>query len=325
MTLKNKRTIVILSIIFLLLPNNLAPFGFHAHRIINRKAVFTLPPELLPLYRKHIEYITERSIDPDRRAHAIPNEAPRHYIDIDYYGDNPFEIVPRDWEEAEKKFSKDTLIKYGVIPWHINEVMNRLTNAFKSKNIDMILYNSAHIGHYIADACTPLHTTLYYNGRTDKQKGIHALWESRLPELFADNYDYFVGRAEYIESPLDKAWELIKISHKKVEDIFLIYDKLYNNMPSDLIYSHEMRGQSYTRPYSGDFSEAFHENMNGMVEKQMRLAVKTVGSYWYTAWINAGQPDLMKLVEKEVSDKHKKELKSKKDKWKKKSNIKQNR
>ncbi len=36
--------------------------------------------------------------------------------------------------------------------------------------------------------------------------------------------------------------------------------------------------------------------MKGMVEKRMRAAILAVGSYWYSAWVDAGQPDLNKLI-----------------------------
>jgi len=307
---------LIIFAVAIILPADLFSFGFFAHRKINRMAVFTLPPEMLPFYRKHIEYLTERSIDPDRRAHVVPGEAQRHYIDIDHYDDDPFGIVPRKWEDAIEKYTEDTLQKYGVIPWHIEVMMRRLTYAFRNSDVDGILYNSAHLGHYIADACTPLHTTLHYNGRTPEQKGIHALWESRLPELFADNYNYFVGKAEYVSSPLDRAWEIIKISHNKVNTIYDIYDYLYNAMSRDMIFAHEMRGQSFVRTYSRKFSKKFHDEMNGMVERQLQLAVKSVGDFWYTAWVNAGQPELLELLDEKISEEHRKKLEKQKKKWK---------
>ena len=127
----------------------------------------------------------------------IKEEAPRHYIDIDHYGQNPFQVMPRKWTDAVEKFSEDTLLTYGIVPWHIQTVYNRLVKVFEEKDIDYILKNSADLGHYVSDAHVPLHTTENYNGQLTNQKGIHAFWESRLPELFPDNYDYLVGTAEY--------------------------------------------------------------------------------------------------------------------------------
>lgn len=305
----------LLGLFLLLIPCSSHPFGFHAHRLINRMAVFTLPPEMLPLYKHHVEFISERSIDPDRRAHAVAGEAPRHYIDIDHFGEDPFAIMPRHWDDAVDMFTEDTLMQYGVLPWHIDRMMHRLTRAFRTGDIDQILLVSAHLGHYVADASTPLHTTRYYNGKTASQRGIHALWESRLPELYANRYDFFTGRAEYIHDPLAMAWHLIALSHAQVEPIYRVFDSLLHHVPRDRVYAHEMRGASTGRVFSRDFSHAFHESLNGMVEQQMRLAVKTIGDFWFTAWVNAGQPDLSPIETQRLTRGFLESLKKERDNW----------
>ena len=33
-----------------------------------------------------------------------------------------------------------------------------------------------------------------------------------------------------------------------------------------------------------------------MVQRQMRGAIKMIGDFWYTAWVDAGQPDLKALI-----------------------------
>lgn len=315
----NKMNLIALMLCFavLIISSGVFSFGFFAHRTINRMAVFSLPPEMIGLYKHHIEFISERSIDPDKRAHAMEGEAPRHYIDIDHFGDDPFAAMPRRYNEAVEQFTEDTLMQYGVLPWHIATMMHRLTRAFSANDFDNILLLSAHLGHYIADACTPLHTTKYYNGRTPEERGIHALWESRLPELFSDAYTYFAGRAAYIESPLDRAWELIEISHLKVDSIYLVFDSLMIHFPADRIYAHEMRGQAFNRVYSQTFSDAFHGGLDGMVERQMRLAAKSAGDFWFTAWVNAGQPDLVSLQNNQISSKLRRLINQQNKNWEK--------
>ena len=36
-----------------------------------------------------------------------------------------------------------------------------------------------------------------------------------------------------------------------------------------------------------------------MQERRMKASIKSIGSYWFTAWVNAGQPDLSELYVKE--------------------------
>ena len=60
-------------------------------------------------------------------------------------------------------------------------------------------------------------------------------------------------------------------------------------------YGFEQRGNVTVRTYSRDFARAYHQRLSGQVERQMKLAVRLAGAFWYTAWVDAGQPDLDKL------------------------------
>ena len=268
------------------------PWGFYAHKRVNRYAVFTLPEELVGFYKKHIDHLTDHAVDADKRRYAIKEEAPRHYIDIDHYGENPFQVMPRKWTDAVEKFSEDTLLAYGIVPWHIQTVYNRLVKAFEEKDIDYILKNSADLGHYVSDAHVPLHTTENYNGQLTNQKGIHAFWESRLPELFADDYDYLVGTAEYQYSVLDVAWQAVESSFNALDSVLLFDKELSREFEQDKQYSYEKRGTKTIKVKSADFSLAYHTKLDGMVERRLRLSISTIGNLWYSAWVDAGQPIL---------------------------------
>ena len=268
------------------------PWGFYAHKRVNRYAVFTLPEELVGFYKKHIDHLTEHAVDADKRRYAIKEEAPRHYIDIDHYGENPFQEMPRKWTDAVEKFSEDTLLAYGIVPWHIQTVYNRLVKAFEQKDIDYILKNSADLGHYVSDAHVPLHTTENYNGQLTNQKGIHAFWESRLPELFADDYDYLVGTAEYQYSVLDVAWKAVESSFNSLDSVLLFDKELSLEFEQDKQYSYEKRGTKTLKVKSADYSLAYHTKLDGMVERRLRLSIISIGNLWYSAWVDAGQPIL---------------------------------
>jgi hypothetical protein len=273
-------------------------WGFFGHKRINRIAVFTLPQEMFGFYKDHIEYLTEHAVDPDKRRYAVEGEAQCHYIDLDHYykpGEDPFTIMPRRWYDAVAKFTEDTLQTYGIVPWHINVMKLKLQKAFETKNVDLILKYSADIGHYIGDAHVPLHTTENYNGQMTGQRGIHGLWESRLVEVNAEDYDYFVGKGKYVKSIVDFAWEAVETSHLALDSVLRIEKELTAEFPSDKKYSYEQRGNTTISVYSYDFSQEYHKRMNGMVERRMRAAIIAVGSIWYTAWVDAGQPDLSAL------------------------------
>jgi hypothetical protein len=291
-------------------------WGFYGHRQINYYAIFLLPPEMMVLYKPYVEFLTEHAVDPDKRRYAVKGEAPKHYIDIDHYGVYPWDSLPRKWNDAVAKYGEDSLNAYGIVPWWIQVMERRLTDAFKAKDQVKILKLSAEIGHYIADAHVPLHASENHNGQNTNQTGIHAFWESRLPELFAEtSYDFFVGKAAYIEKPGDYIWARVLESGAAADTVLKTEAALNARFPSDQKYSFEERLGKVVRQYSAAYSKAYQDNLNGMVERRMRQSIFAVASFWFTAWVNAGQPDLKQLTNKSFTADDEKEFEELNAKW----------
>jgi hypothetical protein len=292
-------------------------WGFFAHQKINYYAVFLLPPEMMILYKPNITFLSEHAVDPDKRRYAVPEEGPRHYIDIDRYGDYPYNNLPRKWKDAVVKFGEDTLKAYGIVPWHIQVMLHRLTDAFKEKNFSKIMKNSAEIGHYIADSHVPLHANSNHNGQLTNQKGIHGFWESRVPELLAENeFNFLIGKAQYIDRPLDYTWERILESANAADSVLGFEKQLTAKFSTDQKYSFENRNAVVIRQYSTSFTRAYNTMLSGMVERRMKLSIFSVASFWYTAWVNAGQPDLQSLSKKQLSESDLKEFENLNAAWK---------
>jgi hypothetical protein len=276
--------------------SSFAPFwGFFAHQKINRLAVFTLPPEMIGFYKENIAYITEAAVNPDRRRYAVPEEGARHYLDLDHFGDSAALILPLRWDDAVGVFGEDTLQAYGILPWHINRMFFRLRNAFSVGDPGEILRISAELGHYVADAHVPLHTTENYNGQLTGQEGIHGFWESRLPELYHEQYNFYTGKAEYVPDPQAAAWRVIFSTHRLVAHV-LADERTLAARFQEKRYAFETRGNATVKVYAQEYAEAYHTQLRGMVEQQMRASIKMIGDLWFTAWIDAGQPELRKLI-----------------------------
>jgi hypothetical protein len=372
-------------------------WGFFGHKRINRFAVFTLPTEVMGLYKKEIDYITEHAIDPDKRRFVVNTEGYRHYINLakgrffpydkidaqilftdifvinekndtlqlldyqsirklkkDYHikskslrkvfyrdsiavadsfmrrffmynlskiePDETYPIAVDSLKNLFKKealsmipikaaFAKDYLIKNGILPYHLYALQRQLTEAFIQKDRNRILKLSAEMGHYLSDAHVPLHTTANYDGQFTKQSGIHAFWESRLPELFTDaRYDFIVGRAEYITKPKDFFWKVILDANKLTSKVLEIEKEVNAQFADDKKYCIEtVNGVAYQKPCA-EYAELYHNKLEGMVEEQMRNAILALGSAWYTAWIDAGQPNLDILPETPIVGEDKKIL-----------------
>lgn len=289
----NRIYLLALSVIGVIL---LSSWGFHAHKLINRMAVFTLPAEIAGFYKNHADYLTEHAVDADKRCYVDTAESPRHFIDVDEFGAQPFDSIPIHWTAAVDKFNERRLLASGILPWQIGRSYNSLVKALSELDFQRVLRHSADIGHYLADAHVPLHTTSNYNGQKTNQIGIHAFWESRLPELFSDRYDFLVGRAQYIESPVDEVWQIVKASHALVDSVLRTEARLNNEFPADRKYGYIERNRVLVRTYSDEYSAAYHEALQGMVERRMRGAILSIGSFWYSAWVDAGQPDIRRLM-----------------------------
>ena len=195
-------------------------WGFLGHKTINQHAVFALPQPLFGFYKKHIQFITDHAVDPDQRRYSDTAEACRHYIDLDHYEKSlPIDTLPKYWMQAVEKFTADTLFEYGIVPYHVQMMLYRLTKAFQEKNLAAILRLSADIGHYVADVHVPLHTTENYDGQLTHQHGIHALWETRIPEISLPNYNLLVPFAHYLPQPTDSIWSYLQTSHSHRREI----------------------------------------------------------------------------------------------------------
>ncbi|WP_306552164.1 zinc dependent phospholipase C family protein [Daejeonella sp.] len=306
-TVKGRRNLFLF--LLLILSIVCSSWGFFAHQKINKLAVFLLPGDMIGFYKNNIVFITEHAVDADKRRYSDTAEAPRHFIDADRYGEHPFDSIPEKWKDAEAKFGKAILQENGIVPWQIERTYYSLVKAFQIRDSIRILRLSADLGHYISDAHVPLHTTENYNGQQSGQTGIHGFWESRLPELFATEYDLIVGRAIYIDNPLKSAWSIVRNSHSYVDSVLLIESRLSKQIASDRKFNFSKRNGRVERQYSEEFSTAYHKALNKMVEKQMRASIIMIGSYWYSAWVDAGQPSLKNFTATELSAAEKNTLK----------------
>jgi hypothetical protein len=217
------------------------------------------------------------------------------------------EIMGRK-ERPQAAFYKEQLSQHGVLPWNLQRMQRNLTEAFRARDSRRILKIAGDMGHYIGDAHVPLHTTSNYNGQKTEQHGIHGFWESRIPELFADeSYDYFVGKPEYVERTEDWFWQTVFDSNKLVDSVLTFEKRLRRSYPVDRQMCPDMRSGVMSVMPCREFAGAYQDAMNGMVERRLRAAIHAVSSAWYTAWVDAGEPDLSKMDAPVISEEERKE------------------
>jgi hypothetical protein len=188
---------------------------------------------------------------------------------------------------------ENKFVKYGVLPYFLEDFYHRLVRSFTNKNVKAILRLSADMGHYIGDAHVPLHTSENYNGQMTDQVGIHAFWESRIPELSADeHYDMLVGKADYIDNKREYFWDIIIESHKLLPDVLRLEKELRATFPEDRQFCYDERLERTTWTQCPEFAQAYEKSLGGSIERRMQESIKAIGDVWLSAWVDAGQPDL---------------------------------
>lgn len=280
------------TMLYLSIPRTSSAWGFWAHKEIHRYAIQSLPEEMSGFFREHAETIIQRAVEPDTRRHTDVGEEFYHYIDIDRYGPFPFTELPRNYDEAVRKFGKEKVDSSGTIPWRIVDFIGKLSDAMRRKNKEDILYYVSYIGHYVADIHVPLHTTDNYDGQLTDQKGIHSRWESRLPEIYGASYKLAPQEVQFIEDPLNYLFDVVLISYAKVDSLLKFDIAALESLPESKRFKLVERRGTMERQFSEEYYEAYHKLLNGMVERRINESIRGVASVWYTAWINAGKPNL---------------------------------
>jgi len=268
-------------------------WGFLVHRTINQIAIYTLPEPLRSFFHKDKAYMVFNSVRPDVRRNTDKTEGSKHFIDLEKYGPNAVNEMPMDWATAVKKYSEDTLKEYGWGPYNAIMQLNNLTKAFKSGNSDSIYFYAADLAHYISDLHVPLHTTDNHDGQLTGQKGMHALWESTIPELTIQQYMLYNNhKATYIKNPATALWVDIRKAHALLPAMFAIEREVSIQFTPDTKYRTQMRYGKETKTYTKEFAEAYAKGLGQTINGQLIASANMVTDFWYTAWVNAGKPAL---------------------------------
>jgi hypothetical protein len=272
-------------------------WGFAAHRKIVDAAIHHLPPPLHSFFKLHGQWLHDHVNDADLRKHTVVDEGIRHYIDLDRYSPSPDTLhswFPMTYDEATHKWSEDSLHAHGIGPWHALKTYRKLIYAFDQKDEEAILRHAVDLAHYISDLHVPLHTSANYDGKQTDQTGIHALWETQLPEAFMADYDLFPhgSRVHWVEAPEAIIWRSVLESHACLDSVFSFELATRQSFAGERIDAYVERGRTRQLMRSPAFAAAYHDALNGQVERRMVAACSRVSSLWYSAWVEAGSPVL---------------------------------
>jgi len=268
-------------------------WGFLVHRTIHQLAVYELPDPVRSFFYRNMENLVNNAPRPDIRRNEDSTESPRHFIDFEMYGADAAHKMPMDWQKAIQLYSKDSLLKYCYVPYHIIYIQGKLTQAFKMKNKDSILFYAADLGHYIGDIHVPLHTTVNYDGQLSNQKGLHSLWESMIPEIEIGNYRlYSAHQAIYLKNPSDAIWKVARASFNMVPEMLAKEKEVSAAFTEEEKYRVQIRRGRESKTYTSAFAKAYAASLKNSINDRLIQSADMIANFWYTAWVDAGKPDL---------------------------------
>ena len=261
---------------FLLFPQTSSAWGRNAHRLIINKAVDTLPSDVRSFFEASRGSLQQHVTDPLDTLAKSPAEKRSEFITLDKYGRFPFEALPRSYKAAVTKFGKLKLDSNGLLPWQIGVYSQKLTEALRAGKWDEARVDAAVLAHYVAQAHDPFSTTDNADGRMSGQTGINERFGSTLIDRYSSFFPMRPNDAAFISDPTDHAFDSCLNAHRWLESI-LLADR------------NALRGE---HSYTDDYYDRFYNEAGAILIRQLSDAATDVGSFWLTAWNNAGRPAL---------------------------------
>lgn len=290
---------IIFSFILFAIVTGFGSWGFLVHRTVNQLAIYSLPKKMQPFFYIYKDYLVYNAPRADQRRNTDKDEFHKHFMDMEYYGPSPFDSVPQQLDAAVAKYGIDTLKAYGTLPYTVIATQKKLTEAFKSKNRDSILFYAADLGHYVADAHVPLHTSLNYDGQLTNQHGMHDLWETTVPEIVMTSYNISSKHgAKYLPDPSKTIWNIIEHTHSLLPEMFAKEIEVSKNFTDSTKYRWQHRWGKDRRFYTAPFAREYNKVLGASINEQLIASAEHLADFWYTAWVDAGKPNLTNIMTK---------------------------
>jgi hypothetical protein len=249
-----------------------AAWGLAAHQAVTGRAIDTLPKGLKEYYKAHRLEMPTLSLEA-----TAGDEGPERRFAADRMLPFPFLDLPRT-EASLKERYPEAAEKAGRLPWLIQESYGRLVEAFRAKDKARILAESDTLAALVTDLHNPLALTDNADGQKTGQHGLWTRFSVRLPEVLhgMNRLKLDADAAHFLDQPKEHVFSMLNATYVWLDNV--LYEE-------DLAH----RGQS-------DYGDIYYEDLAGrqgpIVRERLSRAAGNAGSYWYTAWTDAGRPEL---------------------------------
>jgi len=275
---KRAATLLVLIAASLFFPEFSVAWGRRAHKLVVNQAIDTLPQDLRYFFEANRNFLLEHVNDPLDAEAKTPSEKRNDHLNLDKYGRFPFDALPRSYKAATEKYGKSKIQANGLLPWQIGVYSQKLTEDMKSGHWDEARLDAALLAHYVADAHDPFNTTENFDGKLTAQVGVNERFGTALIDRYSSFFPMRPNDPAFINDPTDHAFEVCLTSHSWLESILLADRNAY------------LAGKPYA--YNDEYFDRFYNQTAPVLIRQLSDASTDVGSYWLTAWNNAGRPAL---------------------------------
>jgi hypothetical protein len=266
---------VAVTLLLAAVPQPAAAWEGRAHRLIIARSVDTLPYPLRDFFESNRATLVALCNNPSQWGEEAPR--PEHgFIHLDQYGRYPFAELPRDYNQAVRKFGRRELDNRGTLPWQIGTYSLKLEEAFRARQWDQVKLYSAILACYVAEANDPFNTTANRYGQLSNQSGVEARYTSSLVDRYQMFFIIRPGGAYRIDDSTLHAFGMVLGAHTWVDNILFA----------------DSQARAGKVDYNDEYYDAFYDAVGAVLIRQLTHASQSVGSYWYTAWLNAGRPAL---------------------------------
>lgn len=261
-------------LLFFGIPTSALAWGPETHTLVAKWAIQTLPEPLQGYFSAYSRDILGHVNDPDEWMKKDRFEQARHYIFLDSYGRFPYLKLPHSYKAALAQYGAKRVLHDGTLPWQIGEFSLRLTNDFREQKWDQARRDAAVLSYYVADSHDPLDTTENDDGQLTGQTGLATRFGVDLINRYRNFILYRSHPAEKIDDPTEHAFDSLIEANTWVDNILLADRQAREGLPG----------------YNDDYFDRFYTAVSSVVMHELTAAANDTGSYWRTAWMNAGQP-----------------------------------
>jgi hypothetical protein len=253
----------------------LMSWGYNGHDKINSNASLSFTAEM-GQFMAWAATLAEHASDADDRKDTDPDEAPRHYIDIDNYPEFlAGGRIPQSYDSVVALYGESFVIQQGVLPWATLRSYDSLVHCFLRRDWAKAVLFASDLGHYVADGYMPLHVARNYDGQFTGNNGIHSRYESGMINTYINQINY----------PGDDISLIPDVS-----------DYVFNYLYSNYIYVDSvMAADDYAKGVAGntsssEYRQALWDKSKGFTVPLFSSSSHALAELIYSAWTEAGKP-----------------------------------